>query len=309
MKFILVIGFVIILLLIAEMILEKIYMKSEKYKKTLGGCDKFYNVPDNIEICNIGSGPGMYAISYDDCGKCGFNFSTAPQSYTYGFRILERFKKCIKENSIVIIVIMSPLSFGDNNAYKNKSYSDKFYGILSPEAIDNYSSKRALMLKHPLLMNLFKKIKSKFSSQKRNNQTIENNEPKVVSVWKKEFNLHDLSDEQQAVKHAGAFNEKIETILKGIELCLSQKWKPVFVIPPVPQEIRNYIGEEFQQAFVYDNLEQIQKVYPQIPLLNYYDDCRFVQELFKSGVFLNEKGRDAFSTILFEDINKEFSEG
>ena len=49
--------FCFILLIIIEFVLEKKYMQTDEYKRSLGGAAKLKNVPHNIEICNVGSGP------------------------------------------------------------------------------------------------------------------------------------------------------------------------------------------------------------------------------------------------------------
>lgn len=66
--------FCFILLIIIEFVLEKKYMQTDEYKRSLGGAAKLKNVPHNIEICNVGSGPSLYGISYEYTDKNGFNF-------------------------------------------------------------------------------------------------------------------------------------------------------------------------------------------------------------------------------------------
>ena len=65
MKYVIAIGILILL----EEIIEIYYRKSESYQQTLGGVERFFDVPYGIDICNIGSGPGLYAISYDNCDR------------------------------------------------------------------------------------------------------------------------------------------------------------------------------------------------------------------------------------------------
>ena len=281
-----------------------LYMRSEHYRNTLGGAQNFRKVPSDLEIVNIGSGPGLYAISYDECSRKGFNFSTAPQNYKYGFRILRHFSDKLNDGCIIII-IMCPLSFGNNQEYKNKNYSDKFYGILSSDEIDNYSGKRAIMLRFPLLKYIAAKLKKK----KMNKNTISSLEcPEIINIWKKEFELNDLTDEKQAEDHKEAFEEKIHVISDGIKFCCEKGFRPMFVLPPVPKKTREYIGKKFLQVFVYENLKILNQRFPNVPMLDYYGDERFTKKYFLDDIFMNETGKKVFSDILFNDIDLIFKE-
>ena len=295
---------VFVVAILIEETAEFFYRRSDKYLRSLGGTGAFHRIPDGLTICNIGSGPGMYAISYDNYKGKGFNFSTSPQSFKYGFRILEQFKEKISDHAIIIIIIMCPLSFGKNASYRKKDYSDKFYGILPKDKIDGYSKWRAFLLYHPLALRIVKKVRALFKNLRKRKQAYLLDEPAVISSWKKEFDLYDLQDANQAQAHIAVFQEKVQILLDGISFCQSQKWHPVFVIPPVPEKIRRYISNEFIQKFVYDNLNIIRKTCPEIILLDYYSDVRFKDNLFGNGVFVNEAGRELFSNILFNDINQ-----
>jgi hypothetical protein len=287
-----------------ENILEIVYKSTDRYKGTLGGADRFIkDVPTNLEIVNIGSGPGLYAISYEKCWKKGFNFSTAPQSYKYGFRILRRFKDNLCENCIIIIIIMCPLSFGNNTEHQKKGYSDKFYGILDREDIDGYSPLRAFYLRHPLWKKIYFKIKAHLNhSNFMEGKNWEAGIPSVVSCWKEEFNLENLTDATQADAHRESFKEKSKILSDGIQFCKEQSWRPIMVIPPVPDNIRRYISRDFIDRFVYDNLTEVGNVHKDVRLLDYYSDERFTNDLYSSDVFMNKKGNEKFSKILFADI-------
>lgn len=302
---VIVILILIALLVLIEFVIEKIYMSSDRYKRGLGGADRFFHVPSDIEICNIGSGPGLHAISYDFCELNGFNFSTAPQNYKYGFRLLHHFKKSIKEDAIVIIVIMAPLSFANNNDYLQMNYSDKYYGILKKKEIDGYSLKRLFIVSHPLLVKVAKKIRSKFIKYSLENNDINNinNEPNVVMIWKKEFNLVDLVSVEQYHEHEEAFKQKISILQKGIDYCYKNKWKPILVMPPIPNKTKSYIGKEFMRKFVYENVDCILKNNTSLKLLDYFDKD-LPDDFYKDDIFMNEKGQAYFSKMLFNDIKK-----
>ena len=293
--------FIITLLTAAEFCAEAVYKRSAAYRASLGGADALRRVPDGIDICNVGSGPGLYAISYENCPRKGMNFSTAPQNFRYGFRILKRFQKKIRKNAIIVIV-MCPLSFGNNLDYFRPDYSDKFYGILRPEEIDGYSFRRAVLLHFPLLRRAFGASRRRLFPAAA--PETHSQEPPIITVWKREFCLKDLRNPAQAAEHQDAFNEKINLLREEVAFCHERQWRPVLVTPPVSENTRRFISPEFSRAFVFDNLDALRKNYPEVPLLNYYDDSRFDNSMFLNDVFLNREGQTRFSEILFADIDK-----
>jgi hypothetical protein len=304
----------LVLLFVFWEVAEFLFRHSEKYRQSLGDLRKFQEkIPDNLEIVNIGSGPGVYAIGYQDCPWRGFNFSTAPQNYKYGFRILKNYEGKIAPNAIIII-IMCPLSFGKNLEYDRKDYSDQYYPFLPPKDIDHFSTFRAFMLRHVLTWKILRKGKrfllkiggkAQVSEEKVSDGAAPN---KVVSCWKKEFDLYDLKDERQGEKHREAFQEKIKILREGIDYCEEKTWRPVLVIPPIPPQTREYISQEFLKCFVYDNLQQVLKGHQEVKLLDYYGDERFPKEMFENEIFANQTGKDLFSKILFQDIKTTMGE-
>lgn len=311
------------LLLIMEEAAEYFYKKTTIYSRSLKDVRKFKEgVPEGIEIANIGSGPGMYGITYENSKKKGFNFSTTPQSYKYGFRILDRYSDHLENGCIIIVIIMAPLSFGDNNDYRSKSYSDKYYSFLEPDQIDNYSPVRAFLLRRPLLflpakavrrlygaalsLNCRRKKKAvacKMSADNTAGKSRKIFTPDMFEIWEREFDLKNLTDAGQADAHRQAFAEKVRILEQGIAFCRSKSWRPVLVILPIPPMTRACISQEFLQAFVYDNLSLLMQRIPGLTLFDYLEDDRITESMFQNDVFLNQEGRRFFSDILLRDVN------
>ncbi|MBQ7216064.1 MAG: hypothetical protein IJS39_08785 [Synergistaceae bacterium] len=294
-------------LLLLEQTAELLYRNSSRYKNSRSGYEHIHGkIPDGLEIVNVGSGPGLHAIDYAYSSRKGFNFATAPQNFLNGFRLLKRFSSNIRPHAVVMIVIMSPLSFGRNNDYNSPGYSDKFYGVLPPSDIDGYSPLRALLLKHfPLMRRILAKIRSKFSrpGQSAPKLSHPDNEPGLITTWKREFDLQNLTDPSQAHAHRQVFAEKIALLSEEIDYCKAHQWHPVFVIPPVPAKSRKFISNEFVKAFVYDNLQVLAEKYPDVKILDYFADERMTPEMFSGDIFVNSEGRKTFSRILFADID------
>lgn len=288
-------------MIVFEEFIEFLYKRTDRYKNSLGGTERLKKVPDGIEICNVGSGLGLYAISYNDCKLKGVNFSTAPQNFEYGFKILRHFSKQIRSGAIIII-IMCPLSFGSNDNYKRKDYSDKFYGVLPHKYIDNYSIIRHLKLAHPFMRIILKKITGIFNRTNPIKAYEKNDEPNMIRVWKRQFHLKDLKDPSQSINHEKTFIDKINLLNDEIQYCYSKGWMPTLVVPPVPEHIRKHISKEFVNAFVFENIEKVMRKNKELKCHSYYDDPRFSEDMFWNDVFMNEEGRVKFSNILFKEL-------
>ena len=293
---------ILIILVLIELLAEKVYMHSDEYKSFLGGAEKFKNIPNHIQICNIGSGPALYGVDYSACFRKGFNFATKQQNFKYGFRLLKHFNTNIESGAIIIIIICVPMSFGKNNNYDQKDFSDKFYGILPKSEIDNYSVKRLIISRHPLAIKYLKKVKNKLHDRKTKQISIQSigNEPNIIKIWKEEFDLRDLVDASQINNHVIVFQEKKEILQDGINYCKKNNWTPIFVIPPLPFETKKHISEEFIKAFFYENLQEIIKN-NNVRVLDYYNED-FSDDYFMNDIFLNNRGKKYFSKKLFRDI-------
>ena len=103
---------------------------------------KFQEVPDKIQICNLGSSHGLYGFCYDDTSMdSGFNFSLVGQTLEYDNRILTYYKDRINEEAKVIIPI-SYFSFfgeGEQNTEAFRSKNLRYYKFLPKEYIRYYS--------------------------------------------------------------------------------------------------------------------------------------------------------------------------
>lgn len=303
-----ILGCFIILILVEELC-NYIFKGTKLYKRYLKDANKFVEgVPDNIEIACVGSGPGYHGISFENSGKKGFNFCTAPQNFEYGYKILRQYKDKLKKGCIIIIIIMCPMSFGKNNSVKNKNYSDKYYYFLDKDYIENYSAIKNFWLQRPLLVILIQRIKHYVNAVKRRVIKSKSSTHSTVSGWIAQFNLQDLKNPEQAKNHGQCFADKRAVLCEEIEFLKDNGFNPLFVVPPIPEVTRKEISEEFIQAFSTNNLVQVAEE-KDVPVFNYYDDERISQDMFTGDIFLNPQGRKSFSELLLKDIKElKFSE-
>ena len=166
-----------------------------------------------------------------------------------------------------------------------------------------------MITSHPLSIRLLKKVKGILIKRKAvvNVDVAKTDVPPVVAGWKREFDLNDLVDPSQAIKHQDAFKEKISTLQDGLNYCFEKNWRPVLVTPPIPQATRSYIGSEFINEFVYKNVDVLLKNNSALKYINFFDE-KLPDSYFANDIFMNREGQAYFSKMLFEKINEEIGE-
>ncbi len=313
----------IVLLIAAAVLLlweiaEAICCRSMWYRKTYikryFEMGKFFDpIPKGIEVCNVGSGPSVHSVSYEAFPWKCFNFGTAPQNISNGFRLLRNFAEHIADNAIVFIFIC-PFSFGNNKDEQRADYQDKFYCFMKPKNIEDYSIVKHFWIRHPLLQSAVLRCKKAFAKPSRAAKTeMPTPQPKVpeaeelpvIRGWKADFDLNNMTDPMEAQKHAPTFAKNTALLVKGISFCQSRGWRPIIVLPPFPPGTTAYIGDAFLDAFLYEHIRNALQQTGEIPVLDYYRDERFCDPaLFTGDAFVNEKGRALMSELLYTEAKR-----
>lgn len=300
MKYFLIIIFI---MFIIEEIFEFFYKRTESYKNSLNGAYSLKKIPKNIKVLNIGSGPGLYDLTYENFSVRGMNFSTAPQSVEYSYAILKKISPKV-ENGAVVIIFVLPFSFCKNNDYDTKNYSDKFYGLLQAKEIKNFSFFRYVLLQHPFFVRGIKKTKSYFI---RNNYEDIKSEKSISSVWLREFNLYDFQNFKQLDIHKPTMVYKQSIYEELINYCYNKNWNPLIIIPPIKSNILEAFSFDFLKTSLYENLDRLSVKFPNLIIFDCLKNGNFTDEYFKNDVFLNEHGRVLFSDSVRDFITKQYN--
>lgn len=258
----------------------------------------------NYDIVNIGSSSAKYAFDYSGMNIKAFNWAEQPQSLDNGFKILKTYFSLSKKDGIVILSL-GPFSGLDVNSKWAKDANDKYYYILDPCLIDNYSSV-AFRRKYPLiaypkqsLKELIKKILNKNTQRQISNEFIDDSE-KWMSGWLYEFNIRDidapLSEENQKGK-----SKRIALLSDMIGFCIERALKPIIVIPPIHPSLAAKFTDKFRENYIYSYIRAANQ--KKVLFLDYIDDIRFREDkLYLNSFFLNEVGAKLFTNILLKDI-------
>lgn len=119
-------------------VLNHLYVNTNYYKSQ--DTYKFKNVPDGLEIVNLGNSHGGKGIDYSFTDYKGFNFALPAQNFHYDYRILSQYIDKIKEGGIVIIPVAYFSLWEDYSSEERfLARQDRYYNFLKPKYFDEFS--------------------------------------------------------------------------------------------------------------------------------------------------------------------------
>lgn len=274
---------------------------------------KFENVPEKIQICNLGSSHGLYGYNYEkicDEYTC-FNFGLESQYLSYDYRILTNYQNRLKDDTVVFITVSYFSFFGEAETEEDNfdSKNQRYYKFLPRELIKQYDwSTDFYAAKCPALAD-YETLIRVFLGQGRETmdlwweQTVE--QDKAEGGARAAYCRHVVEGKVDAEGKRIYNWEEIEALYDIIALCKEHDAVPVLVTTPYLEEYTKAIQEgspDFYADF-YDVIDQITGDTNTL----YYDyafDKRFSHEysLFLDSDHLNKEGAAVFVDILMEEV-------
>lgn len=299
----------IVFLLILSIMLGYVnarYKETNVYK-SINGTDKFYYVPQNIEIANLGTSHAQYAFVYEDIDRVGFNFALPAQRLYYDEKIFEKYIENFKEGSTIIIPI-SYISF--YLGYDNENFEDfnkMYYPFLSLKDIKKPKLDEYIKYKALPIVTAESNIKYAFMKEEKAYEPKPVYRTSTMAVDKmkeesKETATRHLKFIEEGRKNKDQFVGIVDNI---IDLAIKNNIKPVLTTTPFTHYYNEYFSEEFYKEFQ-ETIDKLLEKYPDIQYLDYSHDPRFENnpEYFFDSSHLNLKGGKAFTKIILEDLSK-----
>lgn len=299
-------------------LINHFFRKSEKLKCYFDFIKFIDPSPQNLEIVNLGSNSGKYALEYDNSVR-GANWALGPQTLYYDFNILKQYHSYLKPNAFVIVPLC-PFS-GCIKNFAESSVNLKYYSFLHPAMIHEYSKEIQKtitpLIFHPILLSVklygiksfirnsiasFVKLHpSKLLINPMNKETLEKDAEQWIKGWKEQFNIKDLDSKNipEEIKNAVQFNAEI--LSKMIDFCRERDLILVFVLPPVTKMLNSKLSNSFKELYIYSLFNGSKK--NDVQFLNYLGDERFSDDnYYFNSYFLNASGRKLFTNQLLKDI-------
>lgn len=271
------------------------------------------NVPENIQICNLGSSHGLFGFNYEDvCDEyvC-FNFGQPSQTLSYDYRILQFYINNFDDGAIVLIPVSHFSLFGkpeteyDNFAALNKRY----YKFLPDELIKEYDAKTDFFVNYApalaaddlpsLIKTLFLNNQDKGWANTISAEAVDDNALNRYRTF--------VESKLDANGNRRYNSEEIDALYAIIRLCKEHNLTPVLVTTPYLSEYNNAVrgnDPEFYDDF-YGVLDEVTEKTGAV-YLDYSEDSRFSNEysMFMDVDHLNIYGsREFTNTIISELMN------
>lgn len=316
-KFIKTITIYFFIIIICVIGINHFYVEKYDIRKE-DSTQKFNNIPNNIEICNLGSSHSQYGLNYDMLSQdytC-FNFALSNQSLSYDAVLLNHYKDKLADNAIVFITVSYFSILGidevetDNFLSKNMRYYDflphnyiKDYDVYShilrklPSLTAYHNLPYILLLSAPPLTTV-----ETLWQHSAENICIEEN-------VKKTFHNHFIHQKRDPNGEL-IFNEKeINAIYEMIQLCHNIGATPIIITTPYLFEYTDYLQQElpnFKDSF-YAIMKEI-STSTNTPYYDYSCDARFTHSynLFRDCDHLNINGASYFTDIVKKEILDNF---
>ena len=260
-----------------------------------------------IQIGNMGSSHGAYDFSYEDIMNRGyvcFNFAEPSQTYNYDYAILMEYGQYMDSGRSVLFIPVSYFSFNNEvvNSTEAEALSVRYYHILSPENIPDYSPYVDLVThKAPILsagediIKLFPKPDTALTAHAEGDGVDE----EAFSQWAQErYSRHfDNKDEY-------FMTERIDELYDIIEYCRENEINPVLITTPFSKPYLDLVSQDFLQEFQ-DTVVKIASD-TDVSYYDYSHDERFYANLgyFSDADHLTEEGALYFTHILWDEVDE-----
>lgn len=274
-------------------------------------------IPQHLDIINVGSNPGKFGLDYSDSDVKGFNLAVGPQTIEYDYRMIKNYHSFLDDNGPkLLLLLFCPFSlckFRYTDKDGSVSNDLRYYPILHHSQINNYSEsvytkwkKKTIfqVLKSPTLLKqvICNKNGAKLAVDHNpldTTQMIESGR-NYIEGWKKEFELINFEVENLPLSVKMDIEKNSKILDEIIEFCEERDIKPIFVLPPVSKPIMSHIPIDFRNLCLYSILKS-----KNIPLLDYTDDQVLTKdENFVDALCLNAQGRKKFTQEVISKLRE-----
>lgn len=292
-------------------LLNFFYTRTNYYLQNIASdVQKFYNVPEHIQLANIGSSHGTESFDYSDVPYTCFNFALSSQRFFYDYAILKQYITRFEKNAVLLIpisyfqIIQKKIDFQDQR--------DRYYRFLAVKYMDSFSIKKKLLVSLPVLTTspniLIKYIVNDISPAPPISPAFETMaEPELIEYCTAKHKAWTTGSEYgfEAEEKEGFFYNKY-LASQIVEFCYANDIQPVLITTPITSILNNIYTERSPDFFdtFHRFTRELQETYSGLLYFDYSHDPRFENDfsLFRNGDHLNILGREKFTAIVISDL-------
>lgn len=277
---------------------------------------KFYTIPNEIMICNLGTSHGQRGFDYSlyDGEMTCFNFALTSQPAEYDARILKKYKDKIANGAVVFVPISYFTLFGQDSeeASDFDLLNPRYYRFLAPSEIINWNLKDEIdhvFIRNPLntsygyILRCLRPIDIHTLTKDYNTMTT--SKDKVEKLAEERVKGHIFTGRKQG--ELVTVNEKRHYALVEIDsLCDEIGARCIYVTTPFMKEYNDEVDRQDPQ-FMSSFYNQINCLLEETDAeyFDYSKDERFTEryDLFFDTDHMNSIGAQMFTEILLEECD------
>jgi len=279
-------------------LLNFLYVRTEAYR-TMYDMEKFYNVPDNLEIVNFGSSHGLYGFDFSVTAFQGFNFALNGQTLFWDFQLLKQYQSHMIPGRTVVLI---PISYFSLSKRLSKEREMRYYRLLNPEFIEDFNLDSFLRLKILPVLSAGRSIVWVF--QDRRSETFLDMNTNRFDGQTLLYEAKETAYDHLSYVEANGFEKGVSLLEEIITFCQKLEYKPVLITTPFTEYYTEYFSETFLDEFnviVCSIADEFS-----IPYFDYSRDPYFWKspELFIDDDHLNSIGRGIFTRMVVDTLKK-----
>lgn len=291
------ISFFLFLLFFPFLILNFLYKKAE-FEHGDSDVSKFFKVPENIELANLGSSHGKYSFDYSKHDEItAFNFALPLQPLDFDYRIARQYIRKMEKNSVLMIVV-SWFEIDAVPTERNLQETEKkYYQFLKRNLLPDENLGKYIKLKYfPIAASSspFKTIKNQLFVplfQKKSGSDVKNAEADSAKQnsfkdWTEEKQNKEAKEAAEGIfrkferkgREGLSYNENL--LEKIIKLCKQNDVKPVIVTTPFTENLNAFVDKNQTLVQNISRFKQyVSQTYSDVPWLDYSHNLDFSTHL------------------------------
>lgn len=285
-----------------QRVLNKLARDSYWYNHiAFGDCRKFWlHRTFDLDVVNLGSSSSVAAFDYSGHPELkAANWAMTPQTLVADFEILRNYSCYLKKGATVIIPLCPFSSLGGSN----DDLADKYYTVLNIASMPHTSYRRQqqqMQMKnnpwryYPLAQLITRKPKV----SNLDAAAFEADAKMRMESWRKEFSMIRFTVPLSLVNQ-DAFHDGAKILGQMVDYCIEREYRPVVVMPPVSEAMRNRFTPEMKKLFIDDFVKE--GTGEKAVFFDYFEDGRFDVAYFQNSFMLNAEGAKKFTDVVLKD--------
>lgn len=287
---------------------------SPRYREWVRSGEYFKNLPDGIEVANLGSTVSCKDFDYALWRVSGANLASAPQPCWYDDQLIRQYARKIRQGSPICVCVCFFNFLVEH--YPDDSSGYKYYFFLDDARIwhfDEHTRRRltgvfpclqdhtlacdeVIGTLRPIYRAIFPRTDADTSGCDRNKRMA----GAYMDGWRSEFGWKEgriaLTTEQRETA------ERVYGILLStLGFCSESGFRPYLIIPPVSDRLKELLQEDLLEDCFWGYIRDASST--GVPVIDLFHSDLFPDDAyFEDALTLSSKGREVFNSYIEREV-------